>query len=299
MIYMRIPPDLAHTLAVTVAEGSLDAAARALHITQPAVSQRLQLLERTTGQVLLVRSRPVRATPAGEAVIRYARQVEHLDADTALALGLDGDARPQLPIAVNADSLATWFLAPLARVTESLGVIVDLHRDDERYTADLLASGAVVAAVSTQGSAVPGCSVTPLGTMRYRAVASPAYVARHFADGVSAAALASAPVVDFDRKDRLQSDWLDAMGVDGALAPRHHVPSSIEFAQAIALGMGWGVVPDAQRALHPGLVDLGGPDVNVRLYWQRWRAPSALLDAVQREVTQAARAELAQAGGRG
>ncbi len=289
---MRIPPDLAHTLAVTVTEGSLEAAARALHITQPAVSQRLQLLERTTGQVLLVRSRPVRATPAGEAVIRYARQVEHLDADTALALGLAGDARPQLPIAVNADSLATWFLAPLARATERLGVVFDLLRDDEHFTADLLASGTVVAAVTTRGDAVPGCSVTPLGTMRYRAVAAPSFVARYLATGATTAALESAPVVDFDRKDVLQSDWLTARHADPSLPPRHRVPSSIEFAQAIALGMGWGVMPDAQLMQHPHLVELGGPDITVRLYWQRWRTQSALLDGVQAEIVAAARAAL-------
>lgn len=289
---MRIPADLAHTLAVAAAEGSLEAAARALHVTQPAVSQRLRLLERLTGQVLLVRSRPVRLTPAGEVVVRYARQVEHLDADAAAELGLDGSPRARLPIAVNADSLATWFLEPVAALAAELGVVLDLHRDDEQYTAHLLEAGAVVAAVTTRAEPVAGCSATALGTMRYRAVASPAYVAAHLPYGTTAPALASAPLVDLDRKDALQTRWLEAHGVDADAPPRHRVPSSIEFARAIALGLGWGVLPDAQRADHPGLVDLGGPDIEVNLVWQRWRAPSATLDALGDAVILAARRAL-------
>jgi LysR family transcriptional regulator (chromosome initiation inhibitor) len=47
-------------LSTTVAEGTLEAAARALNLTPSAVSQRLRALESVTGQVLLVRSKPVR-----------------------------------------------------------------------------------------------------------------------------------------------------------------------------------------------------------------------------------------------
>jgi len=289
---MRIPPELAQTLAVAVEEGSLEGAARVLHITQPAVTQRLRLLERRTGQVLLVRSRPVRPTPAGEVVIRYARQVRHLEDDAAASLGLDGAQRARIPIAVNADSLATWFLAPIARLSERLGVTFDLHREDEDFTAGLLESGAVVAAVTTRSSPVPGCSATPLGTMTYRAVAAPSFVDAYFGERVTAESLALAPIVDFDSRDDLQSEWLESMGADASLAPRHRVPSSAEFAQAIAMGLGWGLLPAPQRAPHPDLVDLGGRDVRVALVWQRWRTPSALLDEVATEIVASAHSAL-------
>ncbi|WP_062518720.1 ArgP/LysG family DNA-binding transcriptional regulator [Demequina silvatica] len=288
---MKIPADLAQTLAAVVDEGSLDAAARALHVTQSAVSQRLATLERLTGQVLLVRSRPVRPTPAGEAVVRFGRQVALLESDAVAALGLPADGPAPLRIAVNADSLATWLLRPLADVLPMLGATVHLHREDESYTAELLARGEVVAAVTTREAAVPGCSVTPLGRMRYRAVAAPAFAARWFPDGAAPLSLAAAPVVDFDARDDLQSRWLAAAGADPAAPPRHRVPSSTEFAEAIALGLGWGLLPAAQREGRD-LVGLGGPELDVALHWQQWRVQSASLTAIADAVRAAAAAAL-------
>ncbi|WP_062293851.1 ArgP/LysG family DNA-binding transcriptional regulator [Demequina phytophila] len=284
---MKIPADLAQTLAAVVDEGSLDAAARALHVTQSAVSQRLATLERLTGQVLLVRSRPVRPTPAGEAVVRFGRQVALLEADAASALGIPADRPAPLRIAVNADSLATWLLRPLADVVPGLGATVHLRREDESYTAELLARGEVVAAVTTRAAAVPGCAVSPLGRMRYRAVAAPAFVTRWLPDGATPAALAVAPVVDFDARDDLQGRWLSAVGADPAAAPRHRVPSSTEFAEAIALGLGWGLLPESQREGRE-LVALGGPELDVALHWQQWRVQSASLTAIADAVRAAA-----------
>ncbi|SEJ16986.1 ArgP/LysG family DNA-binding transcriptional regulator [Demequina mangrovi] len=287
---MKIPADLAQTLAAVVDEGSLEAAARTLHVTQPAVSQRIATLERLTGQVLLIRSRPARATEAGEAVVRYGRQVSLLESEAASTLGIPEDRPAPLRIAVNADSLATWLLAPLARVAPELGSTVHLHREDESYTAELLAQGAVVAAVTTRAAAVPGCTVTALGRMAYRAVAAPGFAARWFPDGATDEALRLAPVVDFDRRDDLQSRWLDARS-PGAAPPRHQVPSSAEFAQAIALGLGWGLLPPSQRTGH-ALVDLGEPSLEVALHWQQWRVHSADLTAVAEAVAQEARSTL-------
>ncbi|WP_084127006.1 ArgP/LysG family DNA-binding transcriptional regulator [Demequina sp. NBRC 110054] len=281
---MQIPADLAHTLATAVAEGSLEAAARALHLTQPAVSQRLRTLERLTGQVLLVRSRPVRATAAGEIVIRYAKQVARLDADASDLLGLTGAGAPSLSIGVNSDSLATWFLAPLARLTERLGVVFDLHRDDEGRTADLLANGTVAAAVTTQRDPVPGCTSTRLGTIAYRAVASEGFARRWFPEGATREALESAPLVDVDREDRLQTRYLEAVGADAALPPRHRIPTTPDFGRAIAMGMAWGLMPQVQREATTGIVELGGPEITVDLHWQQWRVHSTLLDEVAAEV---------------
>ncbi|MDN4481056.1 ArgP/LysG family DNA-binding transcriptional regulator [Demequina muriae] len=285
---MKVPPDLAATLAAAVSEGSLEGAARALHVSQPAVTQRIQALEKTVGQVLLVRSRPVRATAAGEAVIRYARQVEHLERDLGEALGVETQPRPSVAIAVNGDSLATWFLEPLAVLADELGVTFQLHREDEGRTADLLSDGTVAAAVTTRSAPVPGCTVTRLGDMRYGAFASQAFAAQWFPDGVSAPALSSAPVVDVDEDDALQTRFLRAHDVDPHQPPRHRIPGSSEMVRAIELGMGWAVLPPALGAQAAGLVELGGPIVTVPLHWQQWRVRSALLDRIAAEVAAAA-----------
>src|SRR5690554_2308745 len=104
---MQIPLDLARTVAVTVDEGTLEAAARALHITPSAVSQRIKSLEERLGRVLLVRSKPVRPTESGAAVVRLARQAMLLERDALTAVGADDETgrRANIGIAVNADSL--------------------------------------------------------------------------------------------------------------------------------------------------------------------------------------------------
>lgn len=294
---MEIPLDLARTLAAVIDEGTFDAAARRLRITPSAVSQRVKSLEQQLGRVLVVRSKPARATEAGAPIVRLARQLALLEHDALAAFGSDdGSDRPvSVPLAVNADSLATWFLPALARVVQRHPVVFDLHRDDQDFTAGLLESGTVMAAVTSQAEPVAGCVVRPLGVMRYRAVATPDFAARWLPDGATPAALESAPRVDFDRRDDLQSEYLQQMGADASRPPRHYVPASNDFANAIKLGLGWGLLPAFQSAaeLDGGeLVPLGGPPVDVPHHWQQWNLRSPLLDAIAEEVVAEARRAL-------
>ncbi len=296
---MIIAPELAATVAAVIDEGTLDAAARRLHITPSAVSQRLKTLEEQLGRILVVRSKPARATAAGEVVVRLARQIALIEHDALVSFGGEADAglrRVGVPLAVNADSMATWFLPPVARLSERLGVDVDLHRDDQNFTARLLESGDVMAAVTSQSEPVAGCTVTRLGVLEYEAVATPEYAERWFREGVTAEALETAPFVDFDRRDELQHDWLQAMGVAAAGVPRHYVPASSDFARAVELGLGWGMLPMLQAgpALSEGrLRRLGGPSLSVVLHWQQWRLRSPLLDEIAAEVAAEAHLTLA------
>ncbi len=289
---MRPQRDQLETLAAVIDAGTFEAAAQRLGVTPSAVSQRIKALEQELGRVLVVREKPIRATDSGEPLVRLARQLALLEHDAASQLGLEGGASVSIPIAVNADSMATWLLPALARAARDHGITVDLHRDDQEHTAGLLASGAVMAAVTSQAHPVPGCTSTPLGRMTYRPVATPEFAARWFPRGTTAAALAAAPVVDFDRKDELQARYLRALAPE-AIPPRHFVPASADFAQAVLLGLGWGMLPDAQ-AVGTRLVQLD-PDaaVHVDLFWQQWNLRSPLLDAVAAEVLAEARKALA------
>jgi LysR family transcriptional regulator (chromosome initiation inhibitor) len=296
---MRIPFELAETLAVVVDEGTMDAAARRLHITPSAVSQRLKALEEQLGRLVLVRSKPVRPTEAGASVIRLARQMALLEHDALAELGADATEAvvTSVPLAVNADSLATWFLEPLARLAGRHPVVFDLHRDDQDFTAGLLESGTVMGAVTSRAVPVAGCRSSPLGAMRYEAVATPAYAER-WLGGDRKAALTDAPLVDFDRRDDLQNEWLAAQGVDPTRPPRHYVPASNDFATAVRRGLGWAMLPRFQSsdALERGdLVLLGGPAVDVALYWQQWNLRSPLLDAIADEIIAEGRRVLAPA----
>jgi len=292
---MLIPTELIETLSAVIREGTFDAAARALHLTPSAVSQRIKGLEQRIGRVLVVRSKPVQATEAGEALLRLGQQMTLLERETLRQLGTerDGERPTTLPIAVNADSLATWILPPLARVAARESIVFDLVREDQDHTASLLASGAVMAAVASDAVPVAGCTSTPLGRMRFRAYATPAFAARWFPDGPTATALAHAPRIDFDRKDTLQERFTHRLARRAVDPPRHFVPASADFAVATRLGLGWAMLPSDHSAspLQAGeLVDLApGRHLDVPLHWQQWNLRSSLIDAVAEEVRTEAR----------
>jgi LysR family transcriptional regulator (chromosome initiation inhibitor) len=279
-------------LVAAVETGTLDAAAGVLHVTPSAVSQRIRALEAATGQVLLVRSRPVVPTEAGAAVLRLARQVDLLVADTTAALtGAGAAGPPALPLAVNADSLATWFLPAVAPLAGD--VQLDVRVADQTMTSALLRDGTVMAAVTADPDPVPGCSVVRLGTMTYRPVATGRFAARWFAEGVTPTALRRAPVVVFDRTDDLQAAYLRRRTHDRPAPPVHHVPASADYLVAVRLGMGWGMVPDLQTGPDDGLVELDPAGaVEVELWWQQWKLRSPSLDLLSGAVRAAAAAAL-------
>lgn len=287
---MRIAPELAETVAAVVDAGSLELAAVDLRISPSAVSQRLRALESQLGRVLVVRSRPVRATAAGEAVVRLARQYAVLEHDAARELGLGGTRVP-LPLAVNADSLATWILRPLADFAARHPVDLELLRDDQDATAQMLASGTAIGAVTSQDEPLAGCVVVPLGSMRYQACATPGYVRRWLPDGATPEALGEAPVIEFDRRDDLQSRWLAARGADPARPPRHYIPGSQDFVRAVEAGMGWGLVPEQMSSAR--LVRIHDEPITVPLFWQRRHLRSPLLEALDEALLDAAAAALA------
>ena len=260
------------TFQAVVERGSFEAAARALHVTPSAVSQRIKALEQSVGQVLVRRAKPCVATPAGEALVRFAGQVALLERE---ALGhARGDTR--LSVVVNADSLNTWFLPVLVQVP---GVRFELHTDDEFHSADLLRAGTAMAAVTAEHAAVQGCRVERLGVMRYLAVAAPGFDVTH---------LDTAPVVAYNRKDRLQHRFLGRRHDP----PVHYVPAAAAFNESIRLGLGWGLVPEQNAG--PDLaagryVDIRpGRHLDVPLYWQYWRIESSTLNTLTAAVRTAA-----------
>ncbi|MGW7107809.1 LysR family transcriptional regulator ArgP [Streptomyces xanthophaeus] len=293
----ELPLDQVRTLLAVVDEGTFDAAAAALHVTPSAVSQRVKALEQRTGRVLLMRTKPVRATESGQVVVRFARQLARLERDARAELGMaDGTGPVRLPIAVNADSLATWFLPALSRVPQDPPVCFELHREDESHTTALLREGQVMAAVTSSPDPVAGCTVRRLGLARYLPVASPAFAARYLT-GALAQDLQEVPTIVFDRKDDLQDAFVRSLARrprGGAGPVRHHMPTSEGFRDAVVAGLGWGLVPEPQAAplVRSGGLVLLAPrrPMDVPLYWQQWKLDSPVLSAVA-DVIAAAAAE--------
>lgn len=281
-------------VATVVQEGSFERAARVLNVTPSAVSQRVKLLEERLGTVLVVRGQPCTATPSGAWLCRHIEQVGMLEHGLLARLpGLGGAASgPVLVhVAANADSLGTWFIAAAARFTRETGHLIDIAVDDQDHTADWLRRGEVLAAVTGIAQPVQGCKSIALGALRYRATASPDFVARYFAGGVTAEAFASAPALKFNEKDMLQSDWLVRVFGREIFHPSHRLPSTQGFVEAALLGMGWGLNPEQLVAGHLAsgrLVELV-PDTpfDVPLFWQVNGAAGELLKGLTRAVVEA------------
>jgi LysR family transcriptional regulator (chromosome initiation inhibitor) len=284
---MRFDPAQLETLLAIAEEGSFGAAAQRLHLTPSAVSQRIRALEGAAGQVLVRRTSPAAVTPAGAPLMRLGRQLRLLLSETAAALG--GDTVTELAVAVNADSLATWFRPVLSAVAAQPATALRLHVEDEASSHELLRRGEVLAAVTSEPQPVQGCSVEPIGRLRYVPAATPDLVARHRRG--RSLDWAAAPVVVFNEKDRLQDDLLAARGLDRPPLT-HRVPSSADFLEAVRRGLGWGMIPEPQLVqLEPAgaLVRLpGSSPVGVTLHWQRWRLRSEALDALSDAVHEAA-----------
>lgn len=292
-------PALAALKAI-VRTGSFDRAAARLGLTQSAVSQRVARMEDRLGVTLVVRGTPCRATKAGKRVLRHADAValmeQHLELDLAIPFG---DQRPTIGVAMNADSLATWAMPALNALPH---VLLDLEIDDQDHSAEWLRQGTVAAAVTARAEPVQGCDCIPLGALRYRATATPAFAERWFPDGLSGAALRRAPALSFNAKDRLQHVWAEAqVGVVGELQC-HRIASTDGFLAAVRMGMGWGMNPEAlvMEDLSKGrLVQLDEMPWDVPLYWQVSRIAAEALWELTEAVKKAARVGLEQPFGTG
>lgn len=288
-----------HALAAVVREGSFERAARALHVTPSAISQRVRLLEERVGCALVVRGQPCQPTDTGRRMCQHMDRVRLLEQelhDALPTLAPEGGTRVALPVAVNADSLATWFTPALAAYAAQAPVLMAVSVDDQDHTGEWLRTGAVLAAVTGTARPAAGCNSQPLGTMRYLAAASPAFVALFFAEGVGAGSLAHAPSLVFNTKDELQARWVRRLCHRHVELPRHTLPSSQAFVTAGLAGMGWGLHPEA--LIEPHLADgslvelVPGQPLDVPLHWQTARAASGLLDGLTRQMVAAARVAL-------
>ena len=294
--------DALECLAAIVEEGGFERAAVRLSITQSAVSQRLRSLEAQAGTVLLVRSRPLRATTAGRLLIKHAVQLRLLRAD------LDNDLQELTPgssaareedrisIAINADSIATWALPALGPLV-SEGLPLEIIADDQNFTHEWLREGQVLGCVTTLKQALRGCKVLPLGAMEYVAVASADYAQKHCPQGLQAGNFRQIPFIAFNRKDDLQAQFVGrALGLRRVSLIQRFVPSSEGQVRAVLAGWGASVVPrlQVQGLLDRGdLVDLA-PDTTlpVSLYWHCWNLDSAVIDRLTQALVEGSREAL-------
>ena len=292
-------PDALECLVAIVEEGGFERAAQRLSITQSAVSQRLRALEAQVGTVLIVRSRPLKATQAGQLLLKHTKMMRLLRADLErdlkeLAPSSLGGSREEerISIAINADSIATWALGALSKLATE-GLPLEIITDDQDFTQEWLRSGQVLGCVTTLKLALRGCKVVPLGAMNYIAVAEPAYTAKHYPDGMTAYNFRATPFVAFNRKDDMQGEFVNhVFGLKRVALNQVFVPSSEGQVHAAIAGWGASVVPEliAREHIAAGrLVNIAPSKVlPIQLYWHCWNLESDVLDALTRSLLDAA-----------
>jgi len=290
-------------LAAVVREGSFERAAAGLGVTPSAISQRIRALEERVGTILVVRGQPCTATAIGSQLCAHVARVQLMEDEMVADLpDLATEIRPKGPVtmrvAVNADSLATWFIAAAASFAVKTGAYFDLVSDHESDTAERLRAGEVLAAVTADAPQVQGCRMISLGAQQYVANAAPAFVEKWFPEGIDAASLAIAPALRFDRKDRLQLRWAREVTGSERIGPTHWIPTTQAGVDVTLAGFAWGINPVELVADHIAagrLVDLSpGLDLAVPPQWQQARIGNRLLRSLTDAVVAAARAHLTQ-----
>ena len=284
---------LLSALAAVVEQAGFERAAQVLGLSQSAVSQRIKLLEARIGQPVLIRATPPSPTEIGRRLLNHVQQVRLLERDLQSAVpALDDEGLPErLRIALNADSLATWWAPAVSDFCADQHLLLDLVVEDQTVGLKRMRAGEVAACLCASERPVAGARSVLLGAMRYRALASPAVVARHFPDGVRADLLPKTPALVFGPDDFLQHRYLATLGVDGSF--EHHLcPSSEGFIRLTEAGLGWGLVPELQvrEQLANGVLVELLPDkpIDVPLYWHHWRNGGQLLGQLTEHLTRSA-----------
>ena len=287
-------------LSAVVRTGSFEAAAKSLDVTQSAVSQRIKQLEEKVGSILILRGRPCTATEDGLLLCQHVEQVmlmrHELSQQLAARGGMSNGRAVSVRIAVNSDSLATWFPEVVKRAAEDLNLRLEVIPDDQEFTEERLRSGDALAIVTSSGKSIPGCRIFPLGAMDYMAVASPDYFEAHLAAGVTVATVAASPSIRFDRKDTLPQQWMMLAFGDAAMMSSHYVPSYEGHLICCRNGIGWAMMP--RETVGP-MVEAGelrevmpGVSVRIPLFWQSRSQSSTVLQELSSVVSEVAAARL-------
>lgn len=283
---------LLEAFAAIIETGGFDKAANQLNITQSAVSQRLRLLEDNIGQILISRTSPPKPTQTGKNFLKHYLKVHHLESEMIDSLsGNSGNRFTKIPIGINADSLATWFLPLISEFITSSGILMDYCIDDQDVTHKYLRNGKVMGCISSRDVAIQGCSSDFLGKMRYRPLGTPEFIQKYFNNGFNIKSAQQAPVVIFNRKDDLQFIFLrQSINLTNERINIHYVPSSESFVEMIASGAGYGMVPDLQSVeyikngnLVPIVEDF---TTDIPLYWHSWNLKSKVLLLLTKTIIQ-------------
>ncbi len=265
---------------------SFDLAAQHLHITQSAVSQRIKQLELKVGQNLLVRSNPIKLTPAGFTLLQHVQKLELLENQLERELNLSNKTGPiRLTLGINADSLFTWFWQAIEPLLLDQNYLFELITADQEQTLDLMKQGRAQAIISAHNKPVTGAKSEFLGNMPYQLVATQRFSDKYFKNGVTKKSLKHAPTAVYGKDDELTFDYLKQFyGLETHYVPYHTLPSSEAFEKLVLADGGYTLLPELQTAkyIHSGqLINLAPNNCfSVPLHLHSWQLNNQTLQDV-------------------
>ena len=279
---------LLDALAKVVELQSFDLAAKHLYITQSAISQRIKSLEENIGQPVLIRSQPIKVTTAGEKLLSHYAMVQQLENEMLPSLLPNAPVEPlKVSLAINADSLATWFISALSPILSKYLVELNLIVERESVTLDKLKNGSAIGAVSSIAKPLAGYRAFKLGDINYILVASKSFQARYFTKGLTTESLKMAPGISYDHKDDMHTRFISQhFNLAASEYYCHTVRSSEAFVELAKQGLAYCLVPELQikDELATGeLVNLCADKQLVEtLYWHSW----VLVKGVNKKISE-------------
>jgi LysR family transcriptional regulator (chromosome initiation inhibitor) len=291
----RFDYKLLHALSMVMQEQSFERAANALHISQSAVSQRIKSLEEWVAHPVIVRGQPIVPTPIGQQLLSHYKKVQQLESVLLPELMPDESVNAvKLSIAVNADSVATWFLGVMTPLLKAHPLELNLLIDNEARTLEKLKSGEALAAVSIRKQALGGYQSFELGEMEYIMVATPEFQQRYFTGGITVESLRLAPGVSFDPRDDMHIRFIEQhYGLKAGSYPRHTVRSSEAFVEMAKQGVAYTLISKLQIVdeLQSGELINIMPDKSLVevLYWHCWVMVRGIYKTVSQQIVKGAR----------
>jgi LysR family transcriptional regulator (chromosome initiation inhibitor) len=275
---------------------SFEGAAKKLHITQSAVSQRIKGLETHYGEPVLIRSLPYRPTKLGEALIGHYKRLCLLEESLKQQIE-HSERKPKVSIALNRDSLETWFLDLVENTPIFNHITLEITADDQELTLDYFKKGFASACLSTSEKAIMGGNVVFLGNMDYWLVASPEFAREHFPNKNHRKNLLNARAIKFDKNDYLHERYLEKFfGLKGGELHFQIIPSVRGFKKYAVLGHGYGLIPklDVLKEIENGeLLQLFPRKIwKVPLYWHYWDIESKFYKKFNEDIIHYTKAKL-------
>lgn len=285
-------------LAEVIEQQSFELAAQKLFISQSAISQRIKALEEQLGQPVLIRSQPIIATHAGEQLLAHFKRVRQLEYELVPIISPEKPTKPmKISLAVNADSLATWFIDAITLVLKTQLIELNLIIEHEERTLDKLRSGEAVGALSIIEKPLKGYRSFKLGKMEYCLVANPDFIAQYFPDGVNQSSLKMAPAISYDHKDDMHVRYIAKhFNLAAAEYYCHSVRSSEAFVALVKQGVAYCLLPKLQIAneLDSGQLVSLCPEYTLveTLYWHSWVLVKGVSKQISENIVQVGRATL-------